>query len=76
MSTDWSGDDDPEIGARSLTLCRQVEFDAAHPDSPYTLRGVLSVYHMRTGLPGIWRGLCGRTSSSSVAPVTTRSGLI
>lgn len=56
MSTgDWSESEEPEIGARGLTLCRRVEFDASHPDAPYTLRGILSVFHVRGRLPGVWR---------------------
>ena len=35
-------DDDLEIGARNLMLCRRVTFDAAHIAAPYTLHNLLS----------------------------------
>ena len=55
MSDEWTEGDEQEIGARCLTLCRRVEFDATHPDSPYSLCGILSVFHVRTGFPVVWR---------------------
>lgn len=55
MSNEWTEGDEPEIGARCLTLCRRVEFDATHPDSPYSLHGLLSSFHIRTGFPGVWQ---------------------
>ena len=35
-------DNELEIGARNLMLCRGVTFDAAHPEAPYTLHNLLS----------------------------------
>ncbi len=35
-------EDELEIGARNLMLCRRVMFDAAHRESPYTLHNLLS----------------------------------
>ena len=35
-------DEDLEIGARNLILCRNVTFDARHPEGPYTLHNLLS----------------------------------
>lgn len=56
MSTgDWSETDEPEIGARCLTLCQRVEFDGTNPVAPYSLRGVLSVLPVRSGFPAMWQ---------------------
>ena len=35
-------DEELELGARNLMLCRRVAFDAAPPASPYTLHNLLS----------------------------------
>lgn len=45
MSTgDWSEGDEPEIGARGLTLCQRVEFHLGREDGPYTLHHVLTAF--------------------------------
>ena len=55
MSTgDWQKQEEPEIGARHLLLCRDVAFDPAFPDSPYTARGFLSVFRLSGDVPAVW----------------------
>lgn len=55
MSTGgWEERKEPEIGERVLAICREVRFDAATPDSPYTLSGLLSVLRPAGPFPLIW----------------------
>jgi hypothetical protein len=55
MSTaDWSVNEEPEIGARCLKLCREVIWNANDPRAPYTLRGILYGFHPRAGFPFLY----------------------
>lgn len=55
MSDEWAEDLPPNFGARNVTLCEQVEYDLENPDTPFTLRGVRSVFWVSTGFPAVWR---------------------
>ncbi len=47
----WTEPDEPDINARHLLLCREVVFDSNQPESPYTLRGMLTAIRMIKSFP-------------------------
>ena len=51
---EWQESEEPEIGARLLVLCREVRFDGATADSPYSLHGLLSVLRPDGEFPLVW----------------------
>ena len=55
MSTgEWQEQEEPNIDARALMLCREVGFDPNHPYSPYILHGPLSLFRPTGDFPTVW----------------------
>lgn len=48
---EWTDGDEPDIGARCLMVCREVQFDGSQPESPYSLIGLVSDLRPRGHFP-------------------------
>lgn len=55
MSADgWSEQEEPDVAARHLLLCREVVWNAADPEGRYSLLGLLTDIRPKGTFPLVW----------------------